>query len=268
MNLSDIRRVYERAGYSVLNATARTCQDVILDRIARSPMSRHVAIKGGVLMCAISRNRRRATQDIDLDFVGYSISDDAVRRFIRALSDVDDAMDIEIDGPIEELSQQDYKGKRVHLRVSDGRSIFDTKLDLGVHARLDLAQEERWFDIAQSEDGVSLLANSKEQMFVEKLKSLLLHGIRSTRYRDLHDMYYIGHMETLDRDALAECIKALIIDDEDMWDSDMAEIADRLAHTLSNKSFIARMKSSTRGWTDAKPMDITSWLPAFVKSLA
>lgn len=268
MDLSKIRRKYESAGYSELNATARACQDVVLDRISRSPMSRNVAIKGGVLMCAISGNQRRATQDIDLDFISYSISDDAIRRFISALSSVDDEIEIRIKGRIEELSQQDYKGKRVHLEINDGAATFSTKLDLGVHAKLDLEQEERWFDIAQSEDGVSLLANSKEQMFVEKLKSLLLHGIRSTRYRDLHDMYYIGHMETLDRDALAECIKALIIDDEDMWDSDMAEIADRLAHTLSNKSFIARMKSSTRGWTDAKPTDITSWLPAFVKSLA
>lgn len=267
MDLREIRRSYERSGYNALNATARTCQDVVLDRIARSSMSRNVAIKGGVLMCAISGSKRRATQDIDLDFLSYPISDEGVKRFIEALSNVDDDIDIRIKGPIEELSQQDYKGKRVYAQISDGRSTFDTKLDLGVHAKLDLEQEERWFDIAQSDEGVSLLANSKEQMFAEKLKSFLLHGIRSTRYRDLHDMYYIGHMDSLDRPLLAQCIHSLIIDDEGMWDEDLDAVADRASHTLNSKLFLTRMKNSSRAWTTAKPADIAAWLPKFIRSL-
>lgn len=109
MDLKEIRRSYERSGYNALNATARTCQDVVLDRIARSSMSRNVAIKGGVLMCAISGSKRRATQDIDLDFLSYPISDEGVKRFIEALSNVDDDIDIRIKGPIEELSQHDYE---------------------------------------------------------------------------------------------------------------------------------------------------------------
>ena len=259
MDLSEIRLKYENAGYSELNATARACQDVILDRISRSPMSRNVAIKGGVLMCAISGNQRRATQDIDLDFISYSISDDAIRRFISALSNVDDEIEIRIKGRIEELSQQDYKGKRVLLEITDGAATFGTKLDL--------EQEERWFDIAQNDDGVSLLANSKEQMFAEKLKSLLLHGIRSTRYRDLHDMYYIGHMDSLDRALLLHYIELLIVEDEDMWDADLDGIADRASHTLSNKPFQMRMKTSSRSWTDTKPVDIAAWLPRFIRQL-
>lgn len=267
MDLSEIRLKYENAGYSELNATARACQDVIVDRISRSPMSRNVAIKGGVLMCAISGNQRRATQDIDLDFISYSISNDAIRCFVSALSSVDDEIEIRIKGRIEELSQQDYKGKRVYLEITDGAATFGTKLDLGVHAKLDLEQEERWFDIAQNDDGVSLLANSKEQMFAEKLKSLLLHGIRSTRYRDLHDMYYIGHMDSLDRALLLHYIELLIVEDEDMWDADLDDIADRASHTLSNKSFQMRMKTSSRSWTDTKPVDIAAWLPRFIRQL-
>ena len=197
----------------------------------------------------------------------YPISDEGVKKFIKALSNVDDDIDIRIKGPIEELAQQDYKGKRVYVQISDGRSTFDTKLDLGVHAKLDLEQEERWFDIAQSDEGVSLLANSKEQMFAEKLKSFLLHGIRSTRYRDLHDMYYIGHMDTLDRPLLTQYIHTLIIDDEGMWDEDLDAVADRASHTLSNKPFLTRMKNSSRAWTAAKPADIAAWLPRFIRSL-
>ena len=194
MNLSELRARYEREeGYSRLNATARVCQDVILAKLASSGMRDWVTVKGGVLMCALSGSSRRATQDIDLDFVRYPMTDASIRSFVSALSSLDDGVAVRIAGEIEELSQQDYKGRRVNLKISDGRSTFDTKLDLGVHASAVMEQDELWFDVAYRQEGVCLLANSKEQVFVEKLKSLLRHGIRSTRYRDLYDMYYIGH---------------------------------------------------------------------------
>lgn len=62
-------RYGRKFGYSRLNATARVCQDVILAKLEASNMRDQVTIKGGVLMCALSGSNRRATQDIDLDFV-------------------------------------------------------------------------------------------------------------------------------------------------------------------------------------------------------
>ena len=87
MNLSELRARYEREeGYSRLNATARVCQDVILAKLASSGMRDRVTVKGGVLMCALSGSSRRATQDIDLDFVRYPMTDASIRSFVSALS--------------------------------------------------------------------------------------------------------------------------------------------------------------------------------------
>ena len=216
MDLSEIRRHYISEGYSTLNASAKTCQDVVLAKIAASPLKENVTVKGGVLMCAISGSKRRATQDIDLDFVRYPISDEAIRSFIRTLSAVDDGIAVDIVGGIEELSQQDYKGKRVRIKMSDGRTSLESKLDLGVNASLSMEQDECWFDIAQSDEDICLLGNSKEQIFVEKLVSLLRHGIRSTRFRDLYDMYYIGNAASLDQSRLKRYIEGEIIDNPDM----------------------------------------------------
>lgn len=180
MDLNEMRARYEREeGYSCLNATARVCQDVILSKLAASSMRDRVTVKGGVLMCALSGSGRRATQDIDLDFVRYPMNDASIRSFVSALSNLGDGVTVRIAGEIEELSQQDYKGRRVNLKVSDGRSTFDTKLDLGVHASAAMEQDELWFDVAHRQEGVCLLANSKEQVFAEKLKSLLRHDIRT-----------------------------------------------------------------------------------------
>lgn len=267
MDLSEIRRHYISEGYSALNASAKTCQDVILAKIAASPLKESVTVKGGVLMCAISGSKRRATQDIDLDFVRYPISDEAIRSFIRTLSAVDDGISMDIVGGIEELSQQDYKGKRVRIKMSDGRTSLESKLDLGVNASLSMEQDECWFDIAQSDEGICLLGNSKEQIFVEKLISLLRHGIRSTRFRDLYDMYYIGNAASLDQSRLKRYIEGEIIDNPDMWDDSMEGIATRVGRTLSNRQFIARMKTSHRDWIGKSAEEVARWLPSFLRRL-
>lgn len=64
---------YLKDGYSELFAEARVCQDIVLKAIAKSPMNRNVTIKGGVVMRSITGDVRRATRDIDFDFIKYSI---------------------------------------------------------------------------------------------------------------------------------------------------------------------------------------------------
>ncbi len=66
-----------------------------------------------------------------------------------------------------------------------------SKIDLGVHNRFELEQEEYCFDIAYDDEGASLLINSDEQILAEKLRSLLKFGPFSTRYKDVYDMYYL-----------------------------------------------------------------------------
>lgn len=85
MNLLEEIEKVKSKGYSEANAQARVCQDIILYGISKGSLSRNATIKGGVVMRNISKNARRATQDIDLDFVRYSISDDAIRDFIDRL---------------------------------------------------------------------------------------------------------------------------------------------------------------------------------------
>ena len=92
--LEEIQKV-KGEGYSEANAQARVCQDIILYGIAKGNFSKNVTIKGGVVMRNISKNARRATQDIDLDFIKYSISDESIRNFIDKLY-LDEGIQIKI----------------------------------------------------------------------------------------------------------------------------------------------------------------------------
>ena len=85
MNLEQLRKKYVDEGYTMANASAKICQDIILNKIYKSSMSHNVTIKGGVVMHEISNDRRRATRDLDLDFIKYSLSAEAIKNFIEKL---------------------------------------------------------------------------------------------------------------------------------------------------------------------------------------
>lgn len=163
-------------GYSDLNARAKVCQDIVLKAIAAGPLSRNVTIKGGVVMRSKTKNVRRATQDLDIDFLRYPLTDSAIDTFIASMGRLE-GITIKRFGSIEELRPQEYKGKRVHIEIADSNgNKIQSKIDLGVHSRLDIDQEMFCFDIALDSEGASLLINSSEQMFAEKLRSLLKFG--------------------------------------------------------------------------------------------
>ena len=63
-------------GYSTLYASAKVCQDIVLKAIAASDFGGHITIKGGVVMRSITGNIRRATRDLDLDFIRYSLDEE------------------------------------------------------------------------------------------------------------------------------------------------------------------------------------------------
>lgn len=71
MNLMDEVDKIRNEGYSEANAEAKLCQDIIISAISKSSLNRNVTIKGGVVMRSLSGEVRRATQDIDLDFIRY-----------------------------------------------------------------------------------------------------------------------------------------------------------------------------------------------------
>ena len=208
-------------GYQDENAEAKVCQDIVLKALSKSSLCRNATIKGGVVMRSITGDSRRATQDMDIDFIRYSISDDSIHAFIQSLDCLPDIHIAQIGG-ITELRQQDYHGKRVFVRISDdtGDSI-ESKIDLGVHKHLQIKQEEYCFDIGCFDDGANLLINTKEQMFAEKLRSLLKFGPNSTRYKDIFDMCYLsGHVNV---PKLKECLHEFILDDPGMRENNIEE---------------------------------------------
>ena len=252
-------------GYMDENAEAKVCQDVVLKALSKSALSRNATIKGGVVMRSISHNARRATLDMDIDFIRYSLSDESIRQFILKLDCLED-IHIRQTGMITELKQQDYHGKRVFIEITDetGDSI-ESKIDLGVHKNLSIGQEEYCFDIACFDDGANLLINSKEQMFTEKLRSLLKFGPNSTRFKDIFDMCYLSNL--LDRDMLMLCLDAFIFEDPEMRENDMQDICRRVNNTFASNRYVSRLSNSKKNWLGMEIPAVFEKLSAFLEAL-
>lgn len=219
-------------------------------------------------MHSISKDLRRATRDMDLDFIKYSLEDNSIIRFIEELSNVDDGIKIKIDGEIKELHHQDYDGKRVNIELFDkyGNKL-KTKLDIGVHKLLDIKQDEYCFDLSIINKNVNLLINSKEQIFVEKIKSLLKLGFRSTRYKDLFDFYYLINKTELDKEKLMNCFNILIFKDETMRENNIKDVVNRLQMTFNSNAYRNHLSNPKNNWLDITVDDAIMSVLKYIKSL-
>lgn len=266
MDLREMMDMYYEEGLSRELAAARVCQDIVLKAIAIGPLSRNVTIKGGVVMRSLTNNNRRATRDIDLDFIHYSIDDDAIRIFVQKMNCIPD-IKIEIVGDIEELKHQDYHGKSIKVRIVDKNgTTVESKIDIGVHKHLELEQEEYCFDVCMDDEGASLLKNSKEQSVVEKLRALLIFSVNNRRYKDIYDMYYLK--DELNIDKFLQYINLLIFKDESMRENTTDDIVRRIESSFKDKSFLKRVSASRQRWIDEDIEIIAEGIIKFYKGLS
>lgn len=268
MNLNDLVDDYLSLGYEIADAQSKVCQDLILYKIGKSKYANNITIKGGVVMHNISKSTRRATRDLDLDFIKYSLDDNSIINFINELNKNDKESIVQINGNIEKLHHQLYDGKRVNVSIIDNYdNSLETKLDIGVHKYFELKQEEYIFDFDILDGSVSLLINSPEQIVCEKLKSLLKFGIRSTRYKDIFDFYYLINNDFLNRDRLLKYIDLLIIKDENMNQNSINEIILRLRTILNNRGFIAKLDNARSNWINIPLNDAIANVILYFNSL-
>lgn len=252
-------------GYSEENASAKVCQDIVLSALSIGPLNRNVTIKGGVVMRSKTQNIRRATQDLDIDFIRYSLSDASIEQFIEKLNCLE-GIKITRVGKIEELKQQEYHGKRVHIIISDLEgNMVRSKVDLGVHVKFEIEQEEYCFDVGINNEAVSLLINSDEQMFAEKLRSLLKFGPVSTRFKDVFDLRYLSNK--VDKEKLKVCLESYIYNDSAMKENDMLSILKRIEMTFNNETYCNALESSDKNWLDENLDSVLNNLLEFLRAL-
>ena len=83
MTISEIVHKHMLRGLPRAVAQNLAAEEIFLSKLAKSDMAENATLKGGIVMYNLTRNERRATRDIDFDFIRYSIDEDSVRLFIN-----------------------------------------------------------------------------------------------------------------------------------------------------------------------------------------
>ena len=210
MNLQEVIQKYIKSGYSDELASSKVSQDLILTAIANSKYNQNITIKGGVVMHNLSNDQRRATRDLDLDFIKYPLDDKSIKNFINELNKSINYINFEIIDEIIPLHHQDYKGKRVFLKIKDNyKNEIGTKLDIGVHKLFQLEQEEYIFDF-----------------------------------------YYLIDNELLNKEKLEKCFKILIYDDKSINVNNVKDLISQFEKITSSRLYKINLNNPKYNWLD------------------
>ena len=86
MVFEQLRTKLMAKGYTTDTANAKIAHDVVLDAVMEAGFHDNLTVKGGVVMSGLTNVVRRATMDMDVDFLHCSLSDAAIRRFVSRLN--------------------------------------------------------------------------------------------------------------------------------------------------------------------------------------
>lgn len=210
MNLQEVIQKYIKSGYSDELASSKVSQDLILTAIANSKYNQNITTKGGVVMHNLSNDKRRATRDLDLDFIKYPLDDKSIKNFINELNKSINYINFEIIDEIIPLHHQDYKGKRVFLKIKDNyKNEIGTKLDIGVHKLFQLEQEQYMFDF-----------------------------------------YYLIDNELLNKEKLEKCFKILIYDDKSINVNNVKDLISQFEKITSSRLYKINLNNPKYNWLD------------------
>lgn len=140
-----------------------------------------------------------------------------------------------------------------------------TKVDVGVHTRKDIRQVECAFAALADESDKTLLANSKEQIFAEKLLSLLRHGFLSTRGKDIYDMFYL--MDKVNLQQLRTLVATLIVQNRRCPIREPRRIVEFVSEVFVNRRFMRTLSSRDSNWLQIPHQRVTTELIKFIAKI-
>ena len=256
-----------KQGYGADTAQAKVVHDVVLLAMCRSGFKSNSTVKGGVVMSSLTGDVRRATMDMDIDFIRYSLGKPAVVRFVRKLVGALPEFELKMIGEPLELKHDDYRGKRIYIAVKDASvpRWMRTKIDIGVHTRETIRQVDFSFEMASGPETADLQANSPEQIFAEKLLSLLRHGVNSNRPKDIFDMYYLREQVAVRK--LKKYVVELVYASSNCRVKDHAALMRSVRLIFGMRTFVSKLRKTRVNWLGVSPAEVLDGLITFLEKL-
>lgn len=167
------------------------CLERLLDRIAVSRYRDYFIIKGGFLIASILGIGIRSTMDIDATVKGFGVSYGNIESAFKEICDIAiaDQLAFSFDRFEEIREKDDYLGLRVFIECCYGKMNVLLTVDLTTGDTIIPREIEYKYKCVFDDKMIPILAYPLENVFAEKLDTIISRGVANTRTRDFYDVY-------------------------------------------------------------------------------
>jgi hypothetical protein len=186
----------------------RSAVERFLYRLSRSPYAERFVLKGALLLLVWLGETLRPTRDADL--LGFGeLSDDALGRIFRAVCGVavepDAVIFLPVTVEVRAIREEDeYGGRRVALQARLGPARLRIQVDIG--DAVTPAPRQLEYPSLLDLPRPSLRAYPREPVVAEKLRAMVLLGMRNSRMKDYFDVRALLREGELGAGRLARAI--------------------------------------------------------------
>jgi hypothetical protein len=206
----DLQKLARATGRATLELHQLYALECLLARIAQSPQSDRLVLKGGLLLAAFSA--RRPTQDIDLATRGLSADTATVLALMKGIAAVaiDDGVDFVTAEARAELIREDaiYSAVRASMpaRLASAKLVIQVDVNVGDP----IAPEAARIDLPKLLGGsFRTLGYPLTMVLAEKLVTALERGATNTRWRDFVDVAMLSRQQAIGGDDLIVSLNAV-----------------------------------------------------------
>ena len=190
----------------------RYAAERFLYRLGKSPHRGRYVLKGAMLFAIWGGSIYRATRD--LDFTGYGSSE--VKSVLESFREIC-GMPVEDDGMIfgaRTLSadlireEAEYDGLRVRFQAVLGNARISMQVDVGFGNAIEPQANDEEYPALLDAPAPNIRTYPREAVFAEKLHALVVIGERSSRLKDIYDLYVLAGQFPFEGEKLCRAIAA------------------------------------------------------------
>lgn len=186
-----------------------------LERVSLSRYRNNFILKGGLLVASLVGIDTRATMDIDSTLKALSLNEDDAVRIVNEILciHVEDGTSFEIVKAVEIMADFEYPGVRMVLEARLDRLKQRIKIDLSTDDVITPSAIRYSYPLMFEDRSIELMTYTPETLLAEKIRTILVRGITTTRMRDYYDVYEIvaGIKVSIDKEILAEAFTCMCL---------------------------------------------------------
>lgn len=174
----------------------------LLKRLSVSEYKDKFVIKGGMLIAAIVGLGNRATMDLDTTLKNLSLSPESIRIALEQICSINLCDDITFAiGVIYPIREDDiYGGYKVILNAVYDTIITPLSIDVSSgDIMTPHAVRFSFHEMFNEKQSFELWAYNIETVLAEKLETILVRNVFSTRPRDFYDVYILLNTQKYDK---------------------------------------------------------------------